>query len=404
MPKPIEVCLIAKYFSPTFSGAGERFRRYAPGLKERGINLTVWTLHQPGMPEHEMVDGGIAVHRIPIQANRDQLSFLLLQQTAESFRKYGYQPDVLHLLHHSTRGVPLLWKLRWFGLPSVISLTMMPPQISSPLSRLKLTLRNSYRFSPLSSVIVSSRTMAHRAAKQGVDSKLIEVIPNGVDLCRFSPLAGRQERERLRLQLGFKPEDEIILFVGALRPRKGADVLIAAWGQMAGAFPRSRLVIVGPAYAAEEKKPLSHEDREFSKKIENLVFSTPAPERISRPGVADNVEQYMKCADVFVLPSNQEGMPNVLLEAMASGLPCVLTPFDGLSDDYGSAGGEYLLVERDTTALANMLMDVLQDDERRAQIGQSARIWMERRMDVNASLDRMAQLYLHLAQVPKRKP
>lgn len=399
MLKPIEVGLVAKYFYPTYSGAGERFRRYAPGLKERGINLTVWTLQQPGMPEREIVDGGIAVHRIPIQARHDQLSFLLLKKTMEFFRTSGNRPDLLHLVHHSFQGAPLLWKLRWSGLPSLISLTMMPPQAASLSSLMKLKMYNLYKFSPFSRVIVSSRAMASRVREQGGNRKQIEVIPNGVDLCRFSPAASRKERERLRVQLGFKPDDEIILFVGSLLPRKGADLLIAAWGEMAGAFPRSRLAIVGPAYA-EEEKTLSRADQEFFKKMENLTLSSPAPERIIMPGMVNNVEQYLKCADVFVLPSRHEGMPNVLLEAMASGLPCIVTPFHGLSEEYGAAGTDYLVVERDPTALAKTLMDLLQDNERRAQIGRSARAWMEKRMDVNASLDHMAQLYFRLAGMP----
>ena len=82
---------------------------------------------------------------------------------------------------------------------------------------------------------------------------------------------------------------------------------------------------------------------------------------------------------------------------MASGLPVVLTPFDGLSAELCRAGEEYLLVERRADALAKAIAGLLENLQVRENYGKKARNWVQEHLDIQRSLDRYAHLYHELA-------
>ena len=110
-----------------------------------------------------------------------------------------------------------------------------------------------------------------------------------------------------------------------------------------------------------------------------------------------NVEDYLRASDMFAFPSFREGMPNVVLEAMSSGLPVLMTPFIGLSDELGRAGREYLLADHDPKSIAAVLTELIEDGGLREKLGQQARRWVENNLDIEGSLDRYAALYYELA-------
>jgi glycosyltransferase involved in cell wall biosynthesis len=82
---------------------------------------------------------------------------------------------------------------------------------------------------------------------------------------------------------------------------------------------------------------------------------------------------------------------------MASGLPVIMTPFVGLSRDFGEPEREYLRVDRHPEALATAIAKVLEDEPMGATLGRCARSWVEKTMDVERSMDRFATLYHELA-------
>jgi glycosyltransferase involved in cell wall biosynthesis len=224
----------------------------------------------------------------------------------------------------------------------------------------------------------------------------IECIPNGVDLGRFRPAVDGEERKAIRSALGIADHHTVITAVGAVHPRKGTDTLLAAWVELAKRFPESHLYIIGL------RKDLSYPDlTAFRRKLQDLVGQSGAPERVHFTGLVRNVEDYLRVSDVFAFPSQREGLPNVVLEAMASGLPVIMTPFVGLSAALGVAGREYLLVDQDPQALAAALTRVISVSRLRQRLASNGRSWVETHMDLESSLDRYAALYYELADLIK---
>ncbi|NQU96362.1 MAG: glycosyltransferase family 4 protein [Chloroflexi bacterium] len=164
-------------------------------------------------------------------------------------------------------------------------------------------------------VAVSQNVRDDILARYDLGQDRIRVVPNGVDVERFHPRNRERFRSRTRTVLGLRPDETAILFVGNSWGRKG---LRAALDAMAGLGPYdARLVVVGTgnprAFMAGRS---SHEAR-------NVTF---VHERTSA------IERYYAAADIFLLPTLYEPFGLTVLEALASGVPCILSALAGAAD------------------------------------------------------------------------
>ena len=180
-------------------------------------------------------------------------------------------------------------------------------------------------------------------------------------------------------------------------PRKGHDLLLESWLKLAKSFPDAHLVIVGPRADLHDPKLA-----EFGKRIESLVKASGASDHIHFVGMAQDVEEYLRLADIFVLASKREGFPNSVLEAMATGLPVVVTPFLGRSRRMGRPDEHYLLADRSPEALAASVAKLLGSHELRRTIGESGLRLARETFDLEQTLDRYVDLYRELAAAQRR--
>ena len=401
----IDLFLASAHFFPTHGGAQLRYLRYIPGLHDRGIKTQVLT----GTPKRKKnmaatgpaeeahlspeIQGDIPIHRIPLPEKAGWLRAIAFNQAVLRFcRQSGYRPQVIQLVS-SLQPRSVFWLRRFKKLEAalVYAFTLPIKWPANPIKRAtrRRTLRYLYR--QMDCIIVNSRQMQDQMLELGVDSRM-EFIPNGVDHKRFSAPRGPAEVNAARSALNIAPDQTVVTTVGAVHPRKGSDLLIEAWGRIARNHPQAHLYIVGL------RKDLSYPKlAAFRQRVANLVADSGVADRIHFTGLVRNVETYLKASDIFVFPSQREGMPNVVLEAMASKLPVVLTPFIGLSAEFGQAGREYLLTERNAEGLANTLALLLKDKNLRAELGANANNWTRSHLDIDQSLDRYAALYRELA-------
>ncbi len=167
-------------------------------------------------------------------------------------------------------------------------------------------------------VITRSADLGERLKKAGVHTHIPKTIYNGVDHNRFTP----GNRAAVRKALGLPPEAEIILFVGNLLPIKRPDWILTAFAQWAKASKTTerRLILLG--------------DGPLRESLESQIQSHDLQTRVTLAGrqAPEVIAQYMQAADLLTLASINEGVPNVILESLACGLPVVAPSVGGIAE------------------------------------------------------------------------
>ena len=210
----------------------------------------------------------------------------------------------------------------------------------------------------------------------GVDKTKIRIVPNGVDLQRFNPVEDREEVKQ-RIEANNKPR---VLFVGRLIPRKGVHFLIEAARYVVKERKETLFVIVGDG-------PLKNHLISYSEKqgvSENIVFLGDVHD--------DVLPELYNCADVFTLPSIQEGQGMALLEAQAAAKPVVAFNVSGVNEivldkETGT------LVEPDSHELANAILNLLSNRLLREKMGNRGRKFMSESFSWDICAQKMLQVY-----------
>jgi len=209
------------------------------------------------------------------------------------------------------------------------------------------------------------------------------MIPNGVDVGRFKPpsLSARaQERERL----GIRPEAQVALFAGRLAQDKGTRFLIDAWKYIEGRAHRNpwSLIIAGDELGSDQYR--ARGERELA--TARFVGKVP------------DVRPFLHAADLLVHPSLSEGLSNIVLEAMAVGLPVLGTRTGGLKEQVVDGETGILVEPANGEALANGIQELLEDRERRRTMGAAGRERVRRLYNLTTMLDAYERLYDGLRQ------
>jgi phosphatidylinositol alpha-1,6-mannosyltransferase len=216
----------------------------------------------------------------------------------------------------------------------------------------------------------------------GTRAELVQLAP-GVDLDTFTPTV---DGSVIRARYGLAKRPTVVC-VSRLVPRKGQDTLITAWPAVLRAVPGARLLIVGTGPYRDELVKLT---RRHS--VTDQVIFTGGVE----PG---ELPAHYAAADVFAMPCRTrrhgldvEGLGIVYLEASAIGLPVVSGDSGGAPDAVLAGETGFVVDGRDPRALADRLIELLQDADLRARMGDAGRSWVERAWRWDRTAARLRQL------------
>ena len=204
----------------------------------------------------------------------------------------------------------------------------------------------------------------------------IAVVPTGVDLERFRP----GDRAAARWSLGVGPAAPLVLYVGRLDREKSVDRVLAAFERVASTLPAAQLVLVGQGTETE--------------RLRRIARALPVAERIRFLGLRPHhsLAECYQAADVFLFASETETQGLVLAEAAACGLPAVAVDAPGC-DEVVRDGDTGILTKGDPAALAEAVIGLLLDPERRRAMARRAREIAERLFDVKLQIDRTMAVY-----------
>jgi len=247
-------------------------------------------------------------------------------------------------------------------------------------------------------VTACSQDLYERALALGLSPDKAQVIPYGVDLERFaSRSSSREEVSELRDRLGLRTSDIVVGGMGRLVHKKGFEYLIRAVPQLIQSFPNVKVIIAG--------------DGDLRPELSQLAEKLGMEESVIFPGHIswESIPAYLSLCDLLVVPSvqdhqgNVDGLPNVLLEAMAAGRPIVASHVAGIPAVIHHGESGILVPQKEPEALAAAITEVLKNPQIGQQLGANAQVYTRQHLSWAAIAARFIE-QLHLAQVPRSVP
>ena len=363
------ILMIISLFHPLVGGTEKQAQRLAKKLQERGVTISILTREVKGCPDREEIDG------IPVFRKIKTIEFGILWgvsymlSTLVFLIRFRKEYDLIHC-HHLQGFHSLIAVLMKGLLNKKVIIKVAGGGERGDIYAIKarklgwLYLRLLKR---ADRIIAVSREITSQLRENGFHPSIIQEIPNGVDTCQFTP--------------GESPlpsSERLILYVGRLDPLKGLDDLIRAFRKVHERYPEARLVLVGEG---EVESNLMHLARELK-----------ISDQVSFEGLQEDVKSYFGKSEIFAFPSLTEGLSNVLLEAMACGLPVVATRIGGNMELVEHGVNGILINPGDPEGLSEAIITLLADPEQSRQMGREGR----KRVDERYSLDKVAGEYLML--------
>jgi glycosyltransferase involved in cell wall biosynthesis len=204
------------------------------------------------------------------------------------------------------------------------------------------------------------------------------VVPNGVTV--HEPMPGA--RDEVRRELGLTPAQHLVLGAGRLTAQKNFADLVSVAAALRDRGAQAVVAIAG--------------DGELRDALQRQASDLGLTSELRLLGIRDDLERLLQASDLFVLSSRWEGLPLVLLEAMAAGCPVVGYAIDGTRDVLEDGRHGVLVPPDDTDALAGAVAALLDQPERRRDLGQAGRRLVLERHDFSHVLTRLEALYAEL--------
>lgn len=357
----IRVVMLFPFFPPDYSGAGIQGERLARELAAAGVEVQVLAPLHPGVdaPRVEQREG-LRIRRFRVPQFDFERKFSLGFQAAVWLAGHS-DWDLLHIHGFGYYAIAPATVARSRGRRVLVKTTLsggdgVPKPDGRPHHRLIV---EAYR--RVDAVVALSAEL-EAGFREDPDFRAHVVrIPNGVDTERFRP-ASAGEKRAARGKLGIVPDEFVVVTAGRLDHRKRVVDLVKAVGR-AASRPLCAL-LAGPDSPFPEDPPM----------LDRAEAGLSAEARVQRLGNVspDDLPDVYRAADAFVLASSAEGMPNALLEAMATGLPCIATDIPGARDLL--EGGEgHLYSVGDIAALARGIDALVADPAAATALGARAR-------------------------------
>ncbi len=302
----MRLALVTRRYPPLIGGAEKVLSYLAPALAAEGAEVTVLTSRAPGLPAFETVavpQGSLRVERLETSRLRFVGTWLYMNHLRRWFARHPVDLAYVSMLKHDA--YMAVNAGRRLGFPVVLR-----PEGAGATGDLAWQSWGRFgktigeRCRQADAVVSISQAITGELLAAGYDPERLRALPNGVPIPEI-PWAPRQG-------WGAAPR---AVYVGRLAPEKGLDTLVEAWPLVRAGRPGAVLTLVGEG---PERPQLEEQIRRL-----NLQGAVLLPGSSSDPNVQ------LREADLFVLPSREEGMSIALLEAMALGIPLVATAIPG---------------------------------------------------------------------------
>jgi glycosyltransferase involved in cell wall biosynthesis len=389
MNRRIKLCIVSPLFHPDLGGVGRQAVFLTNKLREKGLDLFVISRMMKNTPEFQPplnIDIFYMPALMPHVHILEEKSFfnlwISLSFSLMLVFKLFRMRKKYNIVHFHGASIPLIICL---PLLKLLRKKVIAKVLASRLGTEAGSLKGKYLFvgnvlawtlRSTDKFIAISQEIADGLKKNGIQPEKIKKITNFADTEKFRPI-NSQERHILKTALSID-KDIVINFTGRIVERKGVDILVNAFAESMELMPSSILIIVGAG---------PDED-----KIKNMASKLGINNKIRFFGHSREVIKYYHAADIYVLPSYAEGMPNSLLEAMACGLPIIASKIGGVVDVIENGKDGILFEPGDISGLSSALVRLSKDVGLRVRLGEEAR----KKAVEGFSIERVADEYIKI--------
>src|SRR3989338_270594 len=212
--------------------------------------------------------------------------------------------------------------------------------------------------------------------KNSISENKIYYVPNGKNIKDYKLKIPKEEAKRL---LGFSERNLIITFTGRLVWYKGQDYLIKAFSSILAKYPNAKLLLVG--------------EGKNRKNLEQLVYKLNLNNKIIFLGSRNDIPQILKATDIFVSPSLRDGMPGVIMEAMAAGLPVIATNADGSKDLIKNYENGIFIPIKDNDVITEKVIELIENKKLAQKLAKNARKTIARDFTIDRMINGYQSIY-----------
>jgi glycosyltransferase involved in cell wall biosynthesis len=230
-----------------------------------------------------------------------------------------------------------------------------------------------------SHIIAVARTIAEDLVAHGIPADRITVIHTALDTTQFDLDALQAAGIQRRVELGLAPEQPVITFIGRLTAQKGLDYFLNMAAQVQQAVPQAWFLIIG--------------DGVLRAQLQAQAQALGLGKAITFLGYREDIPVWMAASDVVVNPAVREGLPYVILEALAMARPVVATTVGGVPEVIVDGKSGRLVHPGDVQALTQAVLWVLRNPEAAREMAQNGRAWVIREANAETMAQYTAAVY-----------
>ena len=401
----MKICIVTTMFPKYFGDSyGPFVFEEAKFLAKMGVEVHVITQHNTGAAHEEIMDG-VHVHRFRWLKPKEFKALIYFSGLIDNLRLLTYlislffnliwitrkyNLELFHAHHTIPTGLVAIVVGKIMRLPVVVTAHLMDITTHGadvgPLDNIK-DFESNFIFSRLirfslnssSKIIAVSGDLANKIELMGIN-KDVTILRNAVDISRFKPSKNIEMRQIYKID----DNDILILFIGHLESFKGIFELMDAFKKIRINHDNCKLMIVGEG----------HEEQ----KVKNVVSKLDLDDYIIFTGKVspETIQNFYQMADIFTLPSYTEGLPLVVVEAMACGLPVVVSTVGGIPELVKDGINGFLVPPKDRFSLTKKLEILVDNEELRQKFGLKALETVDDEFNIEKKVEKMIEIYKEL--------